>query len=105
MDQSIFSPSAVDLRPLGALLPPALRGLVPDEPFQLVVRTTGQPNLHEEKVDALELAYTGNIAERTTLGLAVYQNVIDDNNNFVSVTPDAEHPQGLPGSRSPSTRA
>ena len=97
IDQSIFSPSAVDLRPLAALLPPEQRGLVPDEPFLLVVRTTGQPNLREESVDALELAYTGTFGERTTVGLAVYQNVIDDNINFASVTPDGEHPQGLPG--------
>ncbi len=97
LDQSIFSPSAVDLRPLAALLPPEQRGLVPDEPFLLVVNTTGQANLREERVDALELAYTGTFGERTTVGLAVYQNVIDDNINFASVTPDSEHPQGLPG--------
>jgi iron complex outermembrane receptor protein len=97
LDQSIFSPSAVDLRPLAPLLPPEQRGLVPDEPFLLVVRTTGQANLREERVDALELAYTGSFGERTTVGLAVYQNVIDDNINFTSLTPDSEHPQGLPG--------
>ncbi len=68
LDQSIFSPSAVDLRPLAALLPPEQRGLVPDEPFLLVVRTTGQPDLREENVDALELVYTGTFGERTTVG-------------------------------------
>ncbi len=99
LDQSIFSPAPVDLRPLAAALPADQRGLVPNEPFQLIVRTTGRPDLHEESVDALELAYTGTLAERTTVGFAVYQNVIDDNINFVSVTPDAEHPQGLPGLR------
>ncbi len=97
LEQSIFSPTPVDLRPLAPLLPAAERGLVPDEPFQLIVKTTGRQDLREERVDALEFAYAGSFGGRTTVGLAVYQNVIDDNINFVSVTPDAEHPQGLPG--------
>jgi outer membrane receptor protein involved in Fe transport len=97
MDQSIFSPSVVDLRPLAALLPAPQRGLVPDEPFLLVVKTRGQPDLREERVDALELAYTGTFGEGTSVGLAVYQNDIDHNINFVTVTPSSEHPQGLPG--------
>jgi outer membrane receptor protein involved in Fe transport len=97
LDQSIFSPTPVDLRGLAAVLPAPLRPLVPSEPFRLVVNTFGNPDLHEEHVEALELAYTGTFGGRTTVGLAVYQNITDDNVNFTSLLPDQEHPQGLPG--------
>ncbi len=96
LDQSIFSPTPIDLRPLVPLLPPPARALVPGEPFQLVVNTTGSPTLREEHIDALELAYTGSFG-RTTVGLAVYRNVTDDNINFTTLLPDGEHPEGLPG--------
>jgi outer membrane receptor protein involved in Fe transport len=42
----------------------------------------GNTELKEESLDAYELAYTGTIGGRTTLGLAVYQNDQDDNINF-----------------------
>jgi outer membrane receptor protein involved in Fe transport len=95
LDQNIFSPSTVDLRPLGVAVP-ALRPLIPQEPFYLVVNNFGNRNLKEEHVDALELAYTGTVG-RTSFGLAVYQNDINNNINFTTLLPDAENPQGLPG--------
>lgn len=95
LDQNIFSPTTVDLRPLGVAVPP-LRPLIPQEPFYLVVNNFGNPNLKEEHVDALELAYTGTVG-RTSFGLAVYQNDINNNINFTTLLPDAENPQGLPG--------
>jgi outer membrane receptor protein involved in Fe transport len=96
LDQDIFSPTTVDLRPLGALVPP-LRPLIPQEPFFLVLNTFGNPDLKEEHIDAFEIAYTGAIGSKTTLGLAVYQNDTNDNINFTYLLPDAENPQGLPG--------
>jgi outer membrane receptor protein involved in Fe transport len=97
LDQNISNPSPIDLRPLGALLPPTLRPLVPAEPFLLTVNTFGNANLKEEHVDAFEVAYTGTIGGKTTLGLAVYQNDTDNNINFTYLTPNSEFPTGLPG--------
>ncbi len=96
LDQNIFSPTTVDLRPLGALVPP-LAPLIPKEPFFLVLNTFGNPDLKEEHIDGFEIAYTGAIGSKTTVGLAVYQNDTDDNINFTYLLPDAENPQGLPG--------
>jgi outer membrane receptor protein involved in Fe transport len=95
LDQDILSPSTVDLRPLGAVVP-ALRPLIPNEPFYLVVNNFGNPGLKEEHVDAFEVAYTATVG-RTSFGLAVYQNDTTDNINFTTLLPDAENPQGLPG--------
>ena len=97
LNQNISNPSPIDLRPLAPLLPPALRPLVPASPFLLTVNNFGNVNLKEENVDAFELAYTGMIGGKTTVGLAVYQNDTDDNINFSVLVPDAENPQGLPG--------
>jgi outer membrane receptor protein involved in Fe transport len=96
LDQDIFSPTTVDLRPLGAVAP-ALRPLIPQEPFYLVLRTIGNTELQEEHVDALELAYTGAIGRKTTIGLAVYQNDTNNNINFTYLLPSQDYPQGLPG--------
>jgi outer membrane receptor protein involved in Fe transport len=101
LDQDIFSPSTVDLRPLGAVVP-ALKPLIPNEPFFLRVKNKGSEevtpryNLKEESLDAYELAYTGS-AGNTTFGIAVYLNRQDDNINFTQLTPTSEYPQGLPG--------
>ncbi|HEY6547475.1 MAG TPA: TonB-dependent receptor, partial [Vicinamibacteria bacterium] len=101
LDQDIFSPTPVDLRALGALVPP-LRPLIPQEPFFLLVKNKGseevtpQYNLVQESLDAYELAYTGSFGN-TTLGIAVYLNKQDDNINFVQLTPTSDFPQGLPG--------
>lgn len=96
LEQTVFSPSATDLRPLAAALP-ALGPLLPREPFFLVLETFGNPNLREESVQALELAWTGRIGPRTTAGLAVYQADTDDNTNFTYLLPTPENPEGLPG--------
>jgi outer membrane receptor protein involved in Fe transport len=97
LDQDIiYYGTTVDLRPLGALAP-ALRPLIPQEPFFLYVNTFGNEKLKEEHIDAFELAYTGTLGGKTTIGLAVYQNDTDDNINFTYLLPNAENPQGLPG--------
>jgi outer membrane receptor protein involved in Fe transport len=96
LNQNISSPTPIDLRPLGVAIPP-IRPLVPQEPFLLTVNTFGNSDLKEEHVDAFELAYTGTIARKTTIGLAVYQNDTDNNINFTYLTPNSEFPQGLPG--------
>jgi outer membrane receptor protein involved in Fe transport len=74
----------VNLTPLTPLLPPALRPLVPP-PFFLQVKGFGNPHLKEESLNAWELAYTGTIKGRTTVGIALYRNVQDDNINFVNL--------------------
>jgi outer membrane receptor protein involved in Fe transport len=105
LDQRISNPQVTDLRPLAALLPPPLRPLVPSEPFFLTVHTgvTALPSeahpggideLKEEHIDAFELAYTGTLGGKTTIGLAVYQNDTDDNINFTYLyPPDPNLPQ------------
>jgi len=97
LDQPIFAPGVlIDLRPVTPLLPPPLRPLVPTAPVPLVVRNVGNPDLKEESLTAYEIAYTGNVGDRTTIGLAAYQNDSDDNINFASITPSALFPQGIP---------
>jgi outer membrane receptor protein involved in Fe transport len=109
LSQNISNPTPINLCqpvagvpvpcPLAFLLDqqaPGLGSLVPRDPFLLTVNNFGNPNLKEEHVDALELAYTGTFG-RTTLGLSIYQNDIDNNINFTTLIPDAEYPQGLPG--------
>jgi outer membrane receptor protein involved in Fe transport len=97
LDQDIFSPTLVDLRPLGPLLPPSLKPFVA-EPFRLRVNTFGNPNLKQESVNAYEVAYTGTVGGKTTLGIAVYRNDQDDNINFTYLTelsPDLAKANGL----------
>jgi len=76
LDISIVNPT--DLSALAPLLPPAARPLVA-RPFPLVVHAVGsklpingqpQKELTEESVTAYEVAYTGTINGKTTLGAA-----------------------------------
>jgi outer membrane receptor protein involved in Fe transport len=99
LDQLLASP--VDLSRLAALLPPPLQPLVA-APFPLVVKAVGselpigstpQAKLKQESLTAYELAYTGTIRNRTTLGIAFYINDSNDNINFVQ----------LPNNRDPYT--
>lgn len=71
--------------------------MIPDEPFFLTVNNFGNTGLVQESIDAYELAYTGTIAGKTTVSLAVYQNDTDDNVNFTVLLPNQEFPTGLPG--------
>lgn len=83
---------AADLRalsPFAPLLPAPLRPFV-QQPFPLVVNNVGNPDLKEESLTAYEIAYTGTF-NRTTIGLAAYQNDQDDNINFTQLN------AGLPG--------
>jgi outer membrane receptor for ferrienterochelin and colicins len=81
LDISIVNPT--DLRALGIA-----------QPFPLVVKAVGsrlpigmtpQPELKEESVTAYEVAYTGSLGGRTTVGAAFYVNDRDDNINFVQL--------------------
>jgi len=85
--------SLQDLRPLGALLPPQLRPLVAN-PFPLVVRAVGsevpigskpQPKLTEESLTAYEIAYTGTLMKKTTIGASFYVNDLNHSINFVQL--------------------
>ena len=81
LDIAIVNP--VDLRAIGIA-----------QPFPLVVKAVGsrlpigstpQPELTEESITAYEVAYTGSLGGRTTLGAAFYVNDHDDNINFVQL--------------------
>ncbi len=91
LDISIVNP--VNLSALAPLLPPPLQPAVA-QPFPLVVRAIGsevaingqpQKELTEESLTAYEVAYTGTLAGRTTIGAAMYVNDIDDSINFVTL--------------------
>jgi outer membrane receptor protein involved in Fe transport len=97
LDQDISNPEPVDLRGLAPFLPPPVAAMVPNEPFFLTVNNFGNLDLKEEKIDAIELAYTATLGGRTTLNFSIYQNDTDDNINFTVLLPDQENPQGLPG--------
>ena len=87
-----------DLSPLKPFLPPPLQPLAVSN-FPLVVRgvgsnlpvgTTPQPELTEQSVTAYELAYTGTILNRTTVGVAFYVNDTHDEINFVTLPFNAD---------------
>jgi outer membrane receptor for ferrienterochelin and colicins len=105
LDQNIFAPVAsINLAPLAVLIPQlvpgpqgqALASLVPLTPIRLIVRNVGNPDLKEESLTAYEASYTGTIKDRTSIGLAVYQNDSDNNINFTTITPSASFPAGIP---------
>ena len=102
LQQAILAPTPVDLRPLGVAVPP-LKPLIPQEPFFLIVNNVGSEvvtppyPLVQESLNAYEVAYTGNVGPRTTVGIALYVNRSDDNINFTQLTPTSEFPTGLPG--------
>jgi outer membrane receptor protein involved in Fe transport len=96
LEQDLFAPTPIDLRPLAPLAPPALRPAL-SAPFVLRVKSVGNRSLKEESISAYELAYTGTFAGRTTVGIAVYQNDGNDNINFTQITPSPTNPRGLPG--------
>jgi outer membrane receptor protein involved in Fe transport len=84
LDISIVVPT--DLSALAPL--PALN------PFPLVVKAVGsrlpigtqpQTDLKEESLTAYEVAYTGTLASRTTVGVAFYVNDVDNNINFTQL--------------------
>jgi outer membrane receptor protein involved in Fe transport len=77
LDQNIVQPP-----PPNPAAPPFI-----NEPFFLELNTYGNPNLKEEHIDAFELAYTGTIRGRTTLGLSIYRNDVNDNINFTYLYP------------------
>ena len=79
-----------DLSALAPLLPAASRPLV-SQPFPLAVQAVGselpigsafQSELTKESLTAYEVAYTGTFRERTTAGVAVYVNDLDDSIKF-----------------------
>jgi len=83
--------SLQDLRGLAPLLPASLQPLVA-APFPLVVRAIGselpigstpQAKLTEQSLSAYELAYTGTIQNRTTIGASFYVNDLNHSINFV----------------------
>jgi outer membrane receptor protein involved in Fe transport len=85
LDLGILGTSTVvNFAPLTPFLPAPLQPLVPP-PFFLKVRGFGNAGLKEESIDAFELAYTGTIRDRTTVGIALYQNTQDDNINFTDL--------------------
>lgn len=93
LDMNLATP--VDLRALAPLLPPPLQPLV-SVPFPLVSRAVGselsigstaRERLDQESLTAYEVAYTGAVGGRTTAAAAFYVNDMDDNINFVQLSP------------------
>ncbi|MGE3508129.1 MAG: TonB-dependent receptor [Vicinamibacterales bacterium] len=93
LDTSIVNP--VDLSGLAPLLPAQLQPLVAN-PFPLVVKAVGselpigaaaQTALKEEQLTAYEIAYTGTLDERTTMGVSFYVNDLDNSINFAQLPP------------------
>jgi outer membrane receptor protein involved in Fe transport len=96
LDIALVTP--VDLRGLAPLLPPPLQPVVAT-PFPLVVNAVGselplgstpQAKLKQESLTAYEIAYTGTIQGKTTVGVAVYINDLDDAIHFVTLPNDAD---------------
>jgi outer membrane receptor protein involved in Fe transport len=81
LDISIVNPT--DLRALGLAQPFPL--VVKAVGSRLPIGTTPQKELTEESITAYEVAYTGSIGGRTTLGAAFYVNDHDNNINFVQL--------------------
>lgn len=97
LDLKLFAPVApIDLRPLRPLLPPPLGALVPAAPVPLIVNAVGNTDLEPESLTAVEVAYTATINDRTTLGIAWYQNDTHDSINFATITPSVSNPRGIP---------
>lgn len=96
LDLKLFAPVApIDLRPLRLLLPPSIGALVPDAPVPLIVNAEGNRDLEPESLTAFEVAYTATIRDRTTVGVAWYQNDTQDSINFAGITPSTSNPRGL----------
>ena len=91
LDVALISPT--DLSGLAPFLPPPLHPLVAS-PFLLTVGAVGgdlpigaaqRTQLKEESLTAYEVAYTGTLEDRTTVGIAFYINDMDDSINFVQL--------------------
>ncbi len=95
LDQNISNPGVIDLRPIGAAVPP-IAPLIPP-PFLLTINAYGNPDLKEQVTDGFEVAYTGTFGGATTVGLAAYLTETTDNVNFVQLVP-----VGTPGFPSPT---
>jgi outer membrane receptor protein involved in Fe transport len=102
LNQNISNPGVIDLRPLGAAVPP-LAPLIPP-PFLLTINAYGNPDLKEQATDGFELAYTGTFGT-TTLGLAGYLTETTDNINFVNLVPVGTPGFPLPTFYSPANPA
>jgi outer membrane receptor for ferrienterochelin and colicins len=79
---------------LALITPVDLRAIGISTPFPLVVNAVGselpiggqpQARLTEESLTAYEVAYTGTIQNRTTIGVAFYVNDSNDSINFVTL--------------------
>jgi outer membrane receptor protein involved in Fe transport len=87
VDLRALAPAIPLLGPAGPIVAPLI-----NRPWPLIVNNIGNPDLKEQSLDALELAYTGTIRGRTTVGIAVYQNDTDNSINFVSLTDNPTFP-------------
>ena len=58
---------------------------LPTGPYVFPIKADGDPDLKEEKLDAFEVGYTGNLANRATLSVSVYRNEVKDNIDFAAV--------------------
>jgi iron complex outermembrane receptor protein len=94
-NRAFRSPSTVNnYLDLALVTPVDLRAIGVPTPFPLVVNAVGselpiggvpQSPMKEESLTAYEVAYTGTIQNRTTVGLAFYINDSNDSINFVTL--------------------
>lgn len=96
LDASALLP--VDLSALQPLLPVELRPALA-EPFPLAIRAVGseiqagalaKSPVMEERATAIELAYTGTVRDRTTLGASVYLTTLKGTVNLTLLPFDAD---------------
>ena len=93
----------IDLSAFAAVVPPGPLQAFFRTPFPLAVRAVGsdiddpsfagrdRPGLVEESLTAYEIAYTGTLGGRTTVGAAFYINDTDDNINFIASPGDGQY--------------
>src|SRR6185503_11684663 len=86
LDIAIVNP--IDLRAIGIAQPFPL--VVKAVGSRLPIGTTPQAELTEESITAYEVAYTGSLGGKTTVGAAFYVNDHDDNINFVQLANNAD---------------
>ncbi len=91
LDQQIIG-GVLDLRSAAPQLPASVRPLIA-RPYPIVVNNVGNPDLRAQSLNAYEIAYTAGFGKRnrTTFGVAAYQNDVNDDIKFTRLAP------GLPG--------
>jgi outer membrane receptor protein involved in Fe transport len=76
-----------------------------DAVYMVPTTATGNQSLTEEHIDAIELAYTGNLGDRATVSAATYYTEFKDSIFFTQTGTWLTPPPGFPGVPSPAPAA